>query len=63
MKSTKKQKQAIAQYICELLAENDFVAFTRTPKGVNAPKQMQKTNVKAMDRLTIQTKETIYVRK
>jgi hypothetical protein len=60
MKSTKRQKQAIAQYICELLAENDFVAFTRTPKGVSAPKHMQRTNVAALDRLTLKTKEKHY---
>lgn len=57
MASSKREKEVIAKWISELLAENQFVAFTRTPKGVVAAKQMRIVNTAAMDRLTTTTKE------
>lgn len=61
MKRSKAEKDVIANYISDLLATHEFVAFTRTPLGTQDKKQLNKFNTKAINRLT--TKEQQHGRK
>jgi hypothetical protein len=61
MGSANNQKAMLADYIAELLIQNQFIAFTRTPRLGGKVKKLRTANRVAMDRLTIQTKAKTYV--